>query len=710
MTELNEPKLLATWLDAHPGEAPPEGIDPAVVEAVYALRPDLAPAPRVTLDDILGGVTTGPFARTQAPAVPVEPAFGGGVGGGWSDDLALQLSATYDAADDSAQDDPAAPGVDAAPEVEVEAEPEVEVEAEPEAAPADPADEEPLTEGASDLDELPAPRSEDDPEVTPVVGVTGTDPLVQGVEEATDPELQAIDASIETEDTSPSGRGPSFGVVDAPPPPQLGHAEPPPSLRNPVVELRVPVGPLSSAGMPTNPPAFLVEDEPSGSEPEAAGAPPAAVLPDAAESAPAEVVDLTAHRRWGGRRAWTIAGTLAAAALVLVVVVPNQTLQDAALSPGRMAPEPLSLAKSEGEAPAADAAPEAVYKTAEHAYRPDQPLSSSTRAGGGPLGSAPPTATAVGGSLAGSPEERKNDDGWASGGEAQAPQDPTPATPEGAAVAQTGSPDPEPAKDVMERSSSDEDRASPKRSEPLARSQSPDDAEWDDVDDAAFVEVEEEAPMTYQAPAPASAPSLADESAQGDWGVATSESVSRGDRRRKSESGDALAPSEGIELDGGIGTLRESSPGAGPTPPPPHELDLLRREAKPSDYRSDWYLVNARLPDATLERIRKARQEADADTRLDDYAHAAAVVGRLVDDEDVRVAQDYAGQAAVWYLEAGDPAAAIAIIGAGKARGSANTPYLARLHYLEGQALERQGKAGWAAESYRTAQNLNNAR
>lgn len=56
---------LHRWLEANPGQPPPPNIDPAVLETAYALRPDLAPAPRVTIDDVLGELSTGPLAEAE---------------------------------------------------------------------------------------------------------------------------------------------------------------------------------------------------------------------------------------------------------------------------------------------------------------------------------------------------------------------------------------------------------------------------------------------------------------------------------------------------------------------------------------------------------------------------------------------------------------------------------------------------------------------
>ena len=70
MNTETQASLLAEWLE-QPGTPPPVGLDPDVVQAAIALRPELAPAPSVSLDDILAGVTTGPFAADSSAAGPV---------------------------------------------------------------------------------------------------------------------------------------------------------------------------------------------------------------------------------------------------------------------------------------------------------------------------------------------------------------------------------------------------------------------------------------------------------------------------------------------------------------------------------------------------------------------------------------------------------------------------------------------------------------
>ncbi len=64
--EDKQASLFAEWLEAAPGTPAPEGLDPDVVAAAYALSPERAPRPAVSLEDILGGVTVGPFAKAEA--------------------------------------------------------------------------------------------------------------------------------------------------------------------------------------------------------------------------------------------------------------------------------------------------------------------------------------------------------------------------------------------------------------------------------------------------------------------------------------------------------------------------------------------------------------------------------------------------------------------------------------------------------------------
>ena len=53
---------LDQWLNSPAGTAPPPNLPIGVVEATYALRPDLAPAVRFGIEDILDDVKSGPFA------------------------------------------------------------------------------------------------------------------------------------------------------------------------------------------------------------------------------------------------------------------------------------------------------------------------------------------------------------------------------------------------------------------------------------------------------------------------------------------------------------------------------------------------------------------------------------------------------------------------------------------------------------------------
>ncbi|MFT4623841.1 MAG: hypothetical protein ACI8PZ_002497 [Myxococcota bacterium] len=72
MTEEERAAALRRWLDSPSSGHPPE-LEADVVHAVSALRPDLAPPPRLTADDILASVSSGPLASGSAGAAPVMP-------------------------------------------------------------------------------------------------------------------------------------------------------------------------------------------------------------------------------------------------------------------------------------------------------------------------------------------------------------------------------------------------------------------------------------------------------------------------------------------------------------------------------------------------------------------------------------------------------------------------------------------------------------
>lgn len=62
---------LAAWLSSPPGTPPPRNLPVGVVEATYALRPDLAPAPRLSIADVLDGLSEGPLAAQEPPPLRV---------------------------------------------------------------------------------------------------------------------------------------------------------------------------------------------------------------------------------------------------------------------------------------------------------------------------------------------------------------------------------------------------------------------------------------------------------------------------------------------------------------------------------------------------------------------------------------------------------------------------------------------------------------
>jgi hypothetical protein len=65
-------EALRRWLEAGPGTAPPDLLPIGIVEAFYALRPEMAPAPSLGIEDILNSVTEGPFAAEPQTAELIE--------------------------------------------------------------------------------------------------------------------------------------------------------------------------------------------------------------------------------------------------------------------------------------------------------------------------------------------------------------------------------------------------------------------------------------------------------------------------------------------------------------------------------------------------------------------------------------------------------------------------------------------------------------
>ena len=65
MNEEQDAERLARWLEDPSSDPPPE-LDPEVVGAIYTLSPKHRAAPRLSIEEILAGVTEGPFAASAA--------------------------------------------------------------------------------------------------------------------------------------------------------------------------------------------------------------------------------------------------------------------------------------------------------------------------------------------------------------------------------------------------------------------------------------------------------------------------------------------------------------------------------------------------------------------------------------------------------------------------------------------------------------------
>ncbi len=101
MTEQEQAERLAEWLAAPPGTDPPEGVDPDALAAIWVLRPDLAPAPRVSFDEVLARVEGGPFAADAPDNVVAFPTSVEGRGA--RRDAAAAARAALDAAREAAE-------------------------------------------------------------------------------------------------------------------------------------------------------------------------------------------------------------------------------------------------------------------------------------------------------------------------------------------------------------------------------------------------------------------------------------------------------------------------------------------------------------------------------------------------------------------------------------------------------------------------------
>ena len=65
-------EALRQWLESKPGTPPPATLPVGVVEATYALRPDLAPSLGINIDDVLNEVSSGPLAEAEVIPLPAK--------------------------------------------------------------------------------------------------------------------------------------------------------------------------------------------------------------------------------------------------------------------------------------------------------------------------------------------------------------------------------------------------------------------------------------------------------------------------------------------------------------------------------------------------------------------------------------------------------------------------------------------------------------
>ena len=182
---------------------------------------------------------------------------------------------------------------------------------------------------------------------------------------------------------------------------------------------------------------------------------------------------------------------------------------------------------------------------------------------------------------------------------------------------------------------------------------------------------------------------------------------------RGAASNSVAVPAEAEEARAQASADYDAQPVAAPAPTKsaakaPSSLASQRAAAMPADYRASWYTG---LSDATLvAQLSAAEATAKAAAAKGDYTAAFAAVGPFVNHADARVAQDFAGRAADYSIKAGSANAALSTIRAAKSRSSSNTPYLARLWAIEGAAYEALGDVESAQRAYAEATRLNQSR
>ena len=134
----------------------------------------------------------------------------------------------------------------------------------------------------------------------------------------------------------------------------------------------------------------------------------------------------------------------------------------------------------------------------------------------------------------------------------------------------------------------------------------------------------------------------------------------------------------------------------------PTDLDGLRAAARPWDYNPEWYLIS--LQGSEMDAFAGAVDLAEARASEGDYTGAAEACRELAaSSDDPRVRQDMYGRASYFSMSLNDART-------GQKVSSANTPFLARLYWAEGRALENSGDIEGARRAYTTAANLNAAR